>query len=326
MHVSIIVPAGNSILSSIVGPYKLFSAVNGFLMQSGQREEPYYEIDLVGIAEETQLYNNAFSIKPTKQIKEVTQTDLIIVTTLFGDLPAELERNSSFIPWIRQMYLQNGAQVGSLCGGAFLLAETGLLEGRRCSTHWSLVDQFRNMFPGVNLVPHQVITEDNGIYSSGGSYSFLNLLLHLVQKFNGKETANWVAKMFEIDIDRSSQNPFIIFQGQKNHEDPIIRNIQSYIEENYDQRFSLDDLAKKFGISKRNLIRRFKKATHNTPNQYLQRVKMEAAKRELEKTNHSITEIMYDSGYNDLKAFRQTFKKIVGIPPSAYRMKYGRVS
>ena len=326
MHISILAPAGDAILSSIIGPYKIFSAVNQYLLQSGQRKTPFYQLDLVGIQSKTNLYDQIFTVNPTKQIHEVEKTDLIIITTIFGDLEQELSNNQAFIPWIRKQYYEKNAQVASLCVGAFLLAQTGLLEGKKCSTHWAYVNDFKRMFPGVQLMPQQVITEDGGIYSSGGSYSFLNLILHLVHKYNGKETANWVSKMFEIDSDRTSQSPFLIFQGQKNHEDPLIKEIQTYIETNYDQRYSLDDLARKFMISKRNLIRRFKKATHNTPNQYLQRVKMEAAKRELEKTNHSISEIMYDSGYNDLKSFRQTFKKIVGIPPSIYRMKYGRVS
>ncbi len=322
MHVSIIVPAGQSILSSIVGPYKIFSAVNSYLMQLGAQSSPFYELELVGVCKETKLYDDLFTVKPTKMIEEVSQTDLIIISTIFGDLPKEIEENREFIPWIRDMYLNKNAEVASLCVGAFLLAATGLVDGKACSTHWSAAELFRKMFPQVNLLPDRIISEDSGIYSSGGSYSFLNLLLHIVQKYNGKDTANWVAKMFEIEIDRTSQNPFFIFQRQKDHEDPLIRKVQEYIEKHYNDSLSLDILARKFNLSKRNLIRRFKKATYNTPNQYLQRVKMEAAKRDLEKTNYSISEIMYGSGYNDIKSFRNTFKKIVGISPSAYRTKY----
>ena len=323
MHVSIIVPVGPSILSSIVGPFKIFSGVNSFL--SGQPGgDPFYEIDLVGITDEVELYNGIFSIKPTRQIEEITETDLIIISTLMGDFNESIKKNNAFIPWINKMYLKKNTQVASLCVGSFLLAATGLVDGKKCSTHWSRVDLFRQMFPKVDLVPDRVITEEAGIYTSGGAYSFLNLVLYLVEKYNGKEAANWASKMFEIDIERSSQSPFLIFQGQKTHEDMVIRNIQLYIEENYQEQLSLDFLAKKFAISKRNLIRRFKKATYNTPNQYLQRVKMEAAKRELEKTNHPISRIMYETGYNDVKSFRETFKKIVGIAPSAYRMRYGR--
>jgi len=324
MHVSILVPSGDCVLSSAVGPFKILSGINKFLMETGQRTDPFYDLDLVGLHRETKIYDDIFSIRPTKLIDEVKKTDLIIVTTIFGDIEKELSANADFLPWIKDMHLNKGCEVASLCVGAFLLASTGLVDGRQCSTHWAYADDFQAMFPQIRLVPDKIITEDAGIYSSGGSYSFLNLILYLVQKYNGKDAANWAAKMFEIEIERESQSPYIIFMGQKNHEDVAIKQIQEYLEFNYGEALTLDMLAARFGLSKRNLIRRFKKATGNTPNQYLQRVKMEAAKRDLEKTNHTISEIMFESGYNDVKAFRETFKKLVGIPPSAYRLKYGR--
>ncbi len=323
MHVSILVPRGEAILSSVVGPYKIFNAVNHFLLKQGHRNTPFYDIDFVGIDPQTKLYDGIFSITPTKHIHEVNKTDLVIISTIFGDMSKELENNAAFIPWIQEMH-KGGSQVASLCVGAFLLAATGLVNGKDVSTHWSYANEFQHMFPDVNLRTERIITEDAGIYSSGGSYSFLNLLLYLVQKFNGKDMANWVAKMFEIEIDRTSQQPFLIFQGQKNHEDETIRQVQEYLEQNYLAPFSLDDLSRKFAISKRNLIRRFKRATHNTPHQYFQRIKVEVAKHNLEKSQQSISEVMSEVGYQDMKSFRQTFKKIVGIPPSRYRTKYGR--
>ncbi len=324
MHVSILVPAGDAILSSIVGPHKIFSHVNRFLLESGQTDRPFYEIDLVGIQKETRLYDDVFSVRPTKHINEVTDTDLIIISTMHGDLRQELENNAAFIPWIQKMHAHKQAEVASLCVGAFLLAATGLLDGKTCSTHWMAADDFRDLFPKVTLLPENVITEENGIYSSGGSYSFLNLLVHLVEKYNGKEAANWVAKIFEIEVDRSSQNLFFIFQGQKNHGDETIRQIQGYLEKHFLHPPTLDDLALKFAVSKRNLIRRFKKATYNTPYQYLQRIKIEVAKKRLEKTNETIGEIMMAAGYLDLKSFRKAFKNLVGVTPSRYRQKYGR--
>jgi transcriptional regulator GlxA family with amidase domain len=324
MHVSIIVPAGEAVLSSIVGPYKLLMGINQFLIRSGIATQPFYEIDLVGIQPETLLYGDIFAVRPTKMIHELSETDLVIVTTIFGDLRKELENNLPFVPWIRKMHLEKNADVASLCVGAFLLASTGLVDGKDCSTHWAYADLFRQMFPMVHLVPQRIITEDSGIYSSGGSYSFLNLMLHIIQKHNGKDAANWAAKMFEIEVDRDTQGPFMIFQGQKQHDDLLIQEVQQFIEANYQNPLSLDQLSEQFNLSKRSLIRRFKRATLNTPLQYLQRVKIEAAKRNLEKTNQTISEIMFSSGYNDTKTFRELFKKFVGIPPSSYRNKYGR--
>lgn len=323
-HVSIIVPNGEAVLSSIVGAYKIFTKVNAFLITSGKQKEDFFKIDLVGITKETSLYEGAFKVFPTKSIDEIKSTDLIIITTITGDMPKELKNNAHFIPWIKKQHIQNNAEVASLCMGAFLLAETGLLNGKSCATHWAAADAFSKMYPKINLLGDKVITDDNGIYSSGGAYSFLNLLLHIVEKYCGRETAIWCSKLFEIDIDRHSQNQFTIFNGQKEHPDESIKEAQLYIENNYGEKISVDHLAKMFAISRRNFVRRFKKATDNTPLEYIQRVKIEAAKKTLESSTHNINQVMYNVGYNDNKAFRTVFKKYTGLSPIEYKNKYSR--
>ena len=323
-HVSIIVPAGDAVLSSIVGTYKIFSAVNNYLKQTGQQTEDYYHIDLVGITKKSSYFGGAFNAHPNKTIDEIDKTDLIVVTALFGDLGKELKLNAEFIPWIREQRIKNNAEVASLCMGAFLLAETGLLNGKSCATHWSAHNAFHSMYPQINLLGEKVITEDNGIYTSGGAYSFLNLLLHLVEKYSGREAAIWCSKMFEIEFDRSDQNQFVIFNGQKDHADEPIKNAQQYIEANYSEKISVEELAKQVAISRRNFVRRFKKATANTPLEYIQRVKIEAAKKNLESSTKNINEVMYQVGYSDTKAFRNIFRKHSGLSPIEYRNKYNR--
>lgn len=323
-HISILVPVGESVLSSIVGAYKVFSKVNEYLIRSGQRDDNAFEIDLVGLKEETSLYNGAFTVRPTKLINEVEKTDLIIITTIIGDMELELKNNAAFIPWIKEQRVKNNAEVASLCTGAFLLAETGLLNGKSCATHWVAADTFRQMYPQIELLGEKVISEDNGIYSSGGAYSFLNLLLHLVNKYSGREAAIWCSKMFEIDFDRNDQNLFVIFNGQKDHADESIKKAQLFIENNFGEKISVEDLANMFAISRRNFVRRFKKATTNTPLEYIQRVKIEAAKKSLESSTNNVNDVMYHVGYNDTKAFRNTFRKYTGLSPADYRSKYNR--
>lgn len=323
-HVSIIVPSGEAVISSIIGAYKIFNKTNEFLIQSGVRKDNYYEIDFVGIESESNYYDSIFSIRPTKQIEEVKKTDLIIVTTITGDIPKEIKKNEAFIPWIKEQRIKNSAEVASLCTGAFLLAETGLLNGKSCSTHWMAADVFRMLYPQVNLLQESIISEDNGIYSSGGAYSFLNLLLHLVEKYSGREAAIWCSKLFEIEIDRGNQNQFLIFNGQKDHLDESIKKAQLFIENNFGERINVEELANRFAISRRNFVRRFKKATANTPLEYIQRVKIEAAKKDLETSTNNISDVMYAVGYNDTKAFRTIFKKHTGLSPIAYRNKYNR--
>lgn len=234
-----------------------------------------------------------------------------------------IEENKDFIPWIINQYKQ-GAEVASLCLGAFLLASTGLVDKKNIATHWLAANTFRKMFPNVILNEDKIITDENGIYSSGGAYSSLNLVLYLVEKFAGRETAIFCSKAFQIDLQRNSQSPFTIFIGQKDHEDEPVKKTQEYIETNYNQKITVDQLAAMFALSRRNLERRFKKATSNTIIEYIQRVKIEAAKKNLEAGRKSINEVMYEVGYNDTKAFRSTFKRITGISPLQYKNKYSR--
>jgi transcriptional regulator GlxA family with amidase domain len=238
-------------------------------------------------------------------------------------MPKTLENNKEFIPWIIHQY-KAGAEVASLCVGAFLLASTGLISGRSCATHWMAANDFRRMFPDVNLVEDRIITDENGIYSSGGAFSYLNLILYLVEKYAGRDVAVFMSKAFQIDIERRSQSPFVIFHGQKEHEDEAIKNAQEFIEKNVGDRLTVDQLASMFAIGRRNLERRFKKATSNTVVEYIQRVKIEAAKMSLETSRENVNEVMYKVGYNDTKAFRTTFKKITGLSRIEYRNKYNR--
>ncbi len=317
-HVSIIVPQGDSILSSIIGPFKALNAANDFLQKTGRK--PMFDIHLVGLSDETKLYGGLFSVHPDVLMKDVKKTDLIIIPAIE---PKSLQLNVDFIPWINEQYKQGG-EVASLCVGAFLLASTGLLKGKKCTTHWMAADAFRQMFPDVMLVTEKIIIEDNGIYSSGGAYSFVNLILHLIEKYCGRDVAVFISKVLEVEIERKSQSPFTVFMGQKEHEDEPIKKAQEYIESNVKEKITVDQLAGLFLISKRNFERRFKKATANTPVEYLQRVKIEAAKKSLESGRENINEVMYAVGYSDSKAFRTTFKKITGLSPLDYRKKYNR--
>ena len=320
-HVSILVPQGPCILSSVIGAYKVFSTVNTTLKSKGKK--PAFKIQMVGLSAETPLYDGLFIMRPEILLKDVSKTDLIIIPAFQGDMAASLKMNEAYIPWVSEQYRQ-GAEIASLCTGAFLLASTGLLKGRKCSTHWMAADAFRQAFPEVKLQPEKIITDELGIYSSGGAYSFLNLMIYLVEKFCGREMAVYCSKMLEIEIERKSQSPFAIFVGQKTHEDEPIKKAQLYMENNVAGKVTVEQLSEMFAISRRNFERRFKKATSNTPVEYLQRVKIEAAKKGLESGRKNVNEVMYAVGYSDSKAFRTMFKKITGLSPVNYRSRYNR--
>lgn len=321
-HITIIVPDGDgNNLSSIVGAYKLFTRANAYRKTKNKRA--LYKIELAGISREVDFYDGLFTVKPHTNIYAITKTDLIIIPSLNHNYQKTIKRNKPFTGWLQMQY-QRGAEIASICTGAFLLASSGLLNGKKCATHWSAADDFRTMFPEVDLQADKLITDENGIYTNGGAYSFLNLILYLVEKYFDRETAIFCSKMFQIEMDRQSQLAFIIFTGQKQHEDEVVHKAQTYIEKHLDEKISIADLSSRFAVGRRNFDRRFIKATGNTPVEYAQRVKIEAAKKAFETSRKHIKEVMYDVGYADVKAFRELFKKITGIPPLEYRNKYNK--
>ncbi len=321
-RVSILVPE-SSVMQAIADPQYLFSAVNQFLLSADKA--PLFDVELVGAKREVQLNNGSYSVHTDRQLKEVKKTDLIIIPALFGDMGAAIEKNKVLIPWIQQQY-NNGAEVASLCVGAFLLASTGLLNGKSCSTHWGFQNEFRGMFPEVELVDGSIVTEEKRIYSSGGANSYWNLLLHLVEKYTNRQTAILASKYFAIDIDRDSQSAFAMFKGQKDHNDAEVKKVQDYIEKNIHEKITIDELASHAAISRRTFERRFRLATNNSVLEYIQRIKIEAAKRQFENSRKNINEVMYDVGYTDTKAFRDLFKKITGLTPIEYRNKYNKLA
>lgn len=320
-HISILVPEGNCSLVNIEGTHQIFHQVNAVLASAGQ--PPLFRVQLVGLRNEMAQHSGLFRIRPDVLIGEVAQTDLIVIPAVHGEKTEMINANSAFLPWLVQQH-RGGAAIASLCIGVFLLAATGLLKGKRCATHWVEADNFRRLFPDVHLLPEKIITDEDGLYTSGGAYSWLNLIIYLVEKFAGREMAITCSKLFEVGVERSSQSAFMIFSPQKRHGDEAVKKVQDYIEAHFTQKISVDHLAKAVSLSRRNLERRFRKATYNSIVEYVQRVRIEAAKQMLEQERENVAEAMYGAGYNDGKAFRTTFKKLTGLSPLAYRNKYVR--
>ena len=320
-HLTIIVPEGQNNLSSIVGAYKIFTRANAYRKETGRQE--LFKIELAGISKEVEFYEGLFIVKPHTNISAIAKTDLIIIPSLNHNYHNAVKGNELLIDWIEQQY-KAGAEIASICTGAFMLASAGLLDGKTCSTHWSAADTFRTMFPKVHLQADRLITDEHGIYTNGGAYSFLNLVIYLVEKYYDRQTAIFCSKVFQIEMDRNSQSAFTIFTGQKLHGDDMVQQAQAYIENKLDEKISVEDLSSRFAVGRRNFDRRFIKATGNTPLEYSQRVKMESAKKAFETSRKTVNEVMYEVGYSDIKAFREVFRKITGMSPLEYRGKYNK--
>jgi len=321
-HVTILVPAGAINLSSVTGSFEILKSANSYWQQIGNQS--LMEISISGFVNEKTPESGYLSLHPI-DISQLVKTDLIIIPSISDDKGYEhlVTNNTKLIRWMKEQY-KYGAEIASICTGAFLLAATGLLDGKTCSTHWNAENDFRRMFPGIDLHIDKLITARQGIYTNGGSYSFLNLILFLVEKYFDRQTTIFCSKIFQIDLDRTSQSPFFIFQPQKNHGDEMIDKAQTYLEKNLSEKISFEQVASELAISRRNFDRRFIKATGNTPVEYLQRLKVEVAKSALEKGRKSIFEIMIEVGYSDDKAFREVFRRITGLSPTDYRSKFNQ--
>jgi transcriptional regulator GlxA family with amidase domain len=312
------------IADGILKPSCLFNAIEVFQKANEFLElntgGPYYDIRLAGTNLKQPLGSGLFSLK-VESLKTADKADLIILPSFAEQDDFAIRKSRKLLDWVIDQY-QAGAEVASLCTGTFLLAATGLLEGKPCATHWKAEAYFRQLFPALKLHTNRIVTDNQGVYTAGGAISSLNLVLYIIEKYNGRETALYCARVLQIDIDRNSQSPFMLFEGLKSHKDEVIRNVQDFIEQHISDRLTVEQLASQSAMDRINFTRRFKKATQLSPGDYIQRIKVESAKRFFESTRMQINEVMYEVGYGDIKAFRQTFKKIAGMTPGDYRNKF----
>ena len=319
-HVSILA-LKNSSIASLADARTVFLKVNELLAES--RQKKIFEIQIVGMEDQTGLDDNLFLVQAEVLSEQVKKTDLIIVPSLTGDMMTATHNNRFFVDWIVKQYKRN-AEIASLSTGAFMLAFSGLLKNKKCTTHWQYANEFRHFYPNVELIDEKIIVEHNGLYSSGGSNAYWNLLLFLVEKFVNREMAIRIAKYFVVNLDKVNQTPFIIFNGLKDHEDEEILKSQEYIENNYEKKITVEELAAKLHLTRRTFERRFKKCTHCTVIEYLQKVRIEASKKELEAGRKSIDEIVLEVGYSDIQTFRDIFKRVTGTTPMEYKNRYAR--
>jgi len=321
IHISILA-LKNANCASILDSRAVFKKVNGLLNAQGEIE--VFDIQIIGESSEVVIEDGLVTLTADLLSREVNKTDLIIIPALSGDMLSAGHQNRFFVDFIVKQYKGN-AEIASLCTGAFMLAFTGLLKNKKCTTHWQYANEFRFFYPDINLVDNKIIVEQNGLYSSGGNNAYWNLLLFLVEKYVTREMAILIAKYFVVNMDKVAQTPFIVFNGLKEHNDKDILQAQEFIEQYYFDKITVDLLSEKFFLTRRTFERRFKKCTHCTVLEYLQKVRIEASKKELEVGKKSVDEIMADVGYFDSQTFRELFKKVTGLTPLEYGQKYNKM-
>ncbi len=320
MKLSVLVTKGHRLLS-LAAIIDVFETANRFLESEGKYA--FFDIQMIGSGDKSILPDSFHSYPYFEFSDRNLESDIIIVPAFASrEMQQNISNNIAFLPFLQQEY-QKDASLVSLCTGSFLLAASGLLNGKTATTHLEATDKFEVAFPEVNLQPHAIITESENIYTSGGATSSFHLKLHLIQKFCGREMAVRVAKNFAIDLDRNNQLYFDQFKPDLVQDDDLVCAVQKLINERYSEIKSVEEALDEVPSSRRNIIRRFKQATGITPIRYLQKTKIEAAKNLLETTNKDILDVMISSGYNDMKNFRHLFKTFTGLTPSGYRDKYG---
>jgi transcriptional regulator GlxA family with amidase domain len=311
-----------AVASSVAGPYDMFSKVKMISETLKIKTKIFFEVDIVN---SSLVANKPFEMKGNVVMSKRKQYDLVMIPAMeMNCIPEILQRELEMIKWIQKQYA-NGAEIASMCTGAFISASTGLLNGKRATTHWMGAAAFRQLFPKVKLEDDKIIIDEGRIYSSGGAFSFTSLIIYLIEKFCGREMAFAAAKVFVIQVHDSSQLSFSIFNLQRNHEDYEIGKAQDYIEKNYDELLTINRLANKCNMSSRTFIRKFTTTTGNTPLEYVQRVRVEAAKRLLEKGKLTVEQVCLETGYGDFGFFRNIFKRLTGLTPQEYKKKYGHM-
>ncbi len=311
----------NSMATTIFGPMDILNQAGRLWNRvSKSAQTPFFNVTIASADGQPIRSVNNILIQPHSSIEQVERTDLIIIASATY-IDIILEQNPELVPWLREKYDQ-GAHIASICTGAFLLAETGLLDGKSATLHWGFADMFRERYPKVQLAQDQMYLDHGRLYCSAGVSAGMDLSLYLVEKFCGRKAAVESAKTMVLDMGREMQTPYDCFFAPRDHGDSIIVKAQEWIEQNHTEVIDYDGLAKQFEMSRRSLERRFKKAVGVTPLVYLQKLRVEYAKRLLEEGTKNFNEITYKVGYEDIAFFRKVFIRLTGLRPREYQQRF----
>jgi len=311
----------NSMATTIFGPMDIFNQAGRLWNRvNNSPGTPFFDVVLASCDGEPVKCTNNIRVMPHCGIEEIRSTDLVILASATYILEI-LEKSPCLIPWIRRQYDQ-GAHVASICTGAFLLAETGLLNGLSATLHWGFVDEFRKRYPGVRLDQDRMFIDHGRLYCSAGVNAGMDLSLYLVEKFCGRKAALESARTMILDLGRTSQTPYAGFVFSRNHGDPMVVEVQKNMEAHYKETPDYDRLAGECRMSRRSLERRFRQATGVTPLVYLQQLRIENAKRLLEEGIRNVNEIAWEVGYEDVSFFRKVFVRLTGLRPREYQQRF----
>jgi len=289
----------------------------------GQEPQRLFNVRIASPDGEPVKCINGIQLLAHMSYDQVEDVDAIVIPTIGGPVE-DVVGNTPELMALLQRADQAGWTIAGNCTGNFLLAEAGILDGKTATTHWGFSELFARRYPQVDLKADQLITRDDNIYCAGGGLAWFDLGLHMIERSFGFETAIQTAKAFVIDYRRDSQLSYSLMRLAKPHKDDLVKQVQAWLEEHYAEGFTVDELAERFSVSKRTLIRRFNAALDMPPNTYVQSIRIEAAQKLLEETERTVDVVMNDVGYEDASSFRRLFRKKTGLTPTEYRRRFSR--
>ncbi|WP_435980372.1 GlxA family transcriptional regulator [Psychrobacter sp. DM4] len=316
----------DGVLSSVLaGALDLFS----FTGVSWQRfldleVEPKFRVQIASLGKNDIKCSNRLIMQAHCDIAQVIECDLLLIPTIGDSIDKVLTQNSALLAHLKRL-ASTEADIASNCSGAFFLAAAGLLDGKTATTHWGYANKFKNEYPQVNLQEDQFVTQSGNIFCAAGGSAFYDLALLLIERYCGREVSTQVAKTQIIDSKRGSQNSYTNVTIHKSHTDTLVKQVQEFIEGNFNEPLQVSDLATMVNVTPRTLNRRFQACVAMRPIEYIQAVRIEQAKRLLESGQVTIKSLAYQVGYSDISSFTRLFKRATELTPKEYQNKFSRM-
>ena len=316
MHVTLLLPEHCSAASATLA-LELLHAANQF---SGSAS-PLFEV--VSVSKDGQPVPTSAGqrLLADRAMEDIRQTDLVLIPGYLFSLAQALPTFPQYRDWLLRQH-QQGAVLASMCNATFLLADTGLLNGRSATTHWAFTEPFRRRYPQVRLREDNLLCDEGSLITAGGATAAMDLMLHLVRRFASLELAQTCSRYLLVDSRQCGQSAYVMWTLPKQHKDPAILKVQNWLDEHYHEPLRVDELAARFGFGERNFKRRFRDATGFAPLAYLQTLRLEQAKQLMENTRMTLESITLAVGYEDPNSFRRLFQDRVGLSPAEYRRKF----
>jgi len=307
----------------------IFDVMSSFAMMPSATpaaaREPPFHVEIVGLERGPLELASRVPITVQRAVGELSSTDIVIVPSLLvGPDGWKKGKHEKIVEWLRAMH-RRGAVLCSACSGIFLLAETGLFDGMSATVHFGYADVFAAAYPQIAVHPERVLVvsgKREELITSGASMTWHDLVLYLIARHVGATAAQSVARFFALQWHQDGLAPYIVFEGKKEHGDAAIRSAQKWIATHFSVASPIEEMVSRSKLTERTFKRRFTAATGLSPIAYVQRLRIEDAKRRLERTESSVDEISWKVGYEEPAFFRRLFKRVTGISPGAYRKRF----